>query len=393
MSDNMRKRIVDDKKNCIITGYDHLDEGFTMTITMAFFPESYPILMGDVLLSGPERKDDVYIPTIGNIHNTFPKGSGYSIVGLKQKLCILNDKLAVGWAGTYVIAKTVINELKNAASNRNFSIADVMSFWDHDLGQQDRDQIALIGFIKNHEMVHSFGFNYQKFQSERFGHVMLSGSGAQSIASSLNRLGKSPEFPSEINKLEKAVCTALCVSGDLLGQELITKEGLLQYFGGGVELVSLVKGRLTKIGNTTYLLWLLIADEDGNIIFTTPKNALKFTYHNDLLLVRTAEFNSSENALKFKCNDSRVHIIDSLLSTTEINSETDLPIPSFNSRWTLHYVVIHRSSGNFDLRYIVDYIANDGYKFHFVEDRDLIIKLEYSEAFLRQLHSAVFDEL
>lgn len=39
----------------------------------------------------------------------------------------------------------------------------------------------------------------------------------------------------------------------------------------------------------------------------------------------------------------------------------------------------------------MDYVANQEYKFHFIEENNLITKLEIKEEFLRQLHAAVVE--
>jgi hypothetical protein len=364
-----------------------------MTMTAAFFPESYPILMGDVLLSGPEVLDkQVHIPTIGNVDSVFPKGSGFTIVGLCQKLCILNDKLAVGWSGTRIAAWSVIKKLMEASSLHDFALDDVIYFWEHEVDKWYKENVSIIGLIKNGDVINSFGFNIHNLHSERFGHVILSGSGSHAMADCLSRLGPSPEYPSSTNILERAVATALTISTDMLGQELISPQGLLNYFGGGIELVSLVKGRFTKIGDITYLFWYVSEDGKRGITFSLPETALKFAYYQDCMLVRKAEFKPETGPLQLKCDDSAVHIIASIMRPFDGSTVGSIPIPSFNSRWTCHYVVIRKSDNTFKLRFIVDYVANQDYKFHFIEENNLITRLHVSEEFLHRLHAVVTAE-
>ena len=365
-----------------------------MTMTATFSPESYPILMGDVLISGPEIPGkQIHIPTIGSIDSVFPEGSGFTVIGLRQKLCILNDILAVGWSGTLVAAQTIIKQLMRASAERNFTLDDVMRFWEHEADKTCKENVSIIGLIKNGDLINSFGFNYLNLHSERFGNVILSGSGSHAMADSLARLGPSPEYPPNINVLEKAVATALTIATDMLGQELISPQGLLNYFGGGIELISLVKGRFTKIGDITYLFWYVNEDNEHNITFSLPETALKFAYYEDILLVRKAEFKAGGKILQLKCDDNRVYIIESILQHFDGSKVKNLPIPSFNSRWTCHYVVIRKSEGTFELRYMIDYVANQGYNFYFVEENNLITKLDVKEEFLRRLHSAVVEPI
>jgi len=361
-----------------------------MTMITAFFPEAYPILIGDVLISGLEIPGkQTHIPTIGSIENVFPGGSGYTVIGLRQKLCILNDSLAIGWAGTQVAAKVIIKQLMKASSEHNFTLDDVMHFWEREADEKSKETVSMIGLIKNGNMINSFGFNYQKLQSDRFGHVILSGTGSHALADSLDRLGPSPEYFSQINILERAVSTALFTASDMLGLELISPQGLLNYYGGGIELISLVKGKFTKISDITYLFWYLNEDDARSISFSLPDTALKFTYYGDLMLVRKAEFESRKEVLQVNCNN--VYIIESILQRFDTRNVRNIPIPSFNSRWTCHYVVVRKIDDTFTLRIIMDYVANQEYKFHFIEENNLITKLEIKEEFLRQLHAAVVE--
>ena len=65
-----------------------------MTIIAAFLVDNVPVILGDMLISGPELTDrDVGIPTIGDVTEVFPSNSGYSIVGMEQKIVVLSDDL------------------------------------------------------------------------------------------------------------------------------------------------------------------------------------------------------------------------------------------------------------------------------------------------------------
>jgi hypothetical protein len=360
-------------------------------MTAAFCVGSYPVLVGDILLSGLEvLGKQVHIPTIGNIDSVFPEGAGFSIVGLCQKLCIVNDRIAIGWAGRRFSAATVIKHLIVECAKREFTLEDITNFWENDVDKWHKDDLSLVGFIKYGNLINWFGFNFFQFCSQQFGDVYLSGTGVQATHDFLETLVQQ-EYPSGMNALEKATATALFVSTHMIGNELIRPEVLLNYFGGGAEIVSLVKGKFRKIGEITYVFWYVKENEDQTINFRLPKMALKFTYHEDFLLIRRGTFDESENPFVVKCDDHRVDIVEPIHKSFDISHAKNLSIPSFNSRWTCHFILVEEKNGSFSLRILQRHTGNGDYEFFFVENNGLIENLEMKEQFLRSLYSSVIQ--
>ena len=63
------------------------------------------MLMGDLLLSIKESRSTspALIPTAEDLSKVFPAGSTYVPSGLRQKIIVLSDTFALGWAGTRVM--------------------------------------------------------------------------------------------------------------------------------------------------------------------------------------------------------------------------------------------------------------------------------------------------
>lgn len=364
-----------------------------MTIVAAFCVEAYPVLFGDILLSGLETPGkQIHIPTIGTTGLVFPEGSGFSIVGLCQKLCIVNDRIAVGWAGRRISASIVIQHLSAQCAKREFTLEDIMNFWENDVDKWHKDDLSLVGFIKCRNRINWFGFNFLQYRSQRFGDVYLAGTGAQATGDFLETLIPQ-EHPSGMNALEKAIATALFASTHMLGNELIRPEVLLNYFGGGAEIVSLVKGRLRKIGEITYVFWYVEENKDYSIYFRLPSLALKFAYHEDFLLIRRATFDEGTKTSVFKCDDHRVDIVTPVHKSFDISCLKNLKPPSFNSRWTCHFILVKDNKESFSLRIVQRYTGSGDYEFHFDEKNGSIVKLEMKEKFLRTLYLSVTNDV
>ena len=84
-----------------------------MTLIARLAINDFPMLVGDLLLSGPsvpDTQDDV--PTTENLTAIFPAGSTYVPRGLRQKIAVVADNLVVGWTGRLITAQEVIAELR-----------------------------------------------------------------------------------------------------------------------------------------------------------------------------------------------------------------------------------------------------------------------------------------
>ncbi len=84
-----------------------------MTAICSLVTKVGPLVFGDLVVSGDEsdKSDQTLLPTVGQITNVFPKGSGYSIVGTGQKkVCLLGENLLVAWADDFIGSKHVISE-------------------------------------------------------------------------------------------------------------------------------------------------------------------------------------------------------------------------------------------------------------------------------------------
>ena len=99
-----------------------------MTLVASILGKGLPVLLGDLLISreGEVADSVISVPSVGEISAS---AFGYTAVQLRQKLCIINDGLAVGWAGSRTAATTVIRDLLSAAKGQEFSKTDLENFF------------------------------------------------------------------------------------------------------------------------------------------------------------------------------------------------------------------------------------------------------------------------
>src|SRR5258705_4335443 len=127
-----------------------------MTLIAAVGLDTFPVVFGDLLISGPEQPGAVpVIPLVGRVTNVFATRSEASILGLDQKVVLLDDNCVMAWAGNIEYARTTIRELRAIASNAPLSLLIIETY----LAQLDpivREEVSFIGWPKDGELVHQF---------------------------------------------------------------------------------------------------------------------------------------------------------------------------------------------------------------------------------------------
>ena len=156
-----------------------------MTLIAALTISNLPVLIGDALLSGEESGQNLAIPTIGNVSDVFPEGSGYTITGLRQKINIIDDNLVIGWAGSYIAAKTILSELKRQSNSKKLTRESIHDFFREIYRNPSEwganQEVAFLGYIADSEGIEHFEYSFNdcpiyQTNSSRYGDVKICGS-------------------------------------------------------------------------------------------------------------------------------------------------------------------------------------------------------------------------
>jgi len=79
------------------------------------------------------------------------------------------------------------------------------------------------------------------------------------------------------------------MTAHLLQLELMSYSSLLQFYGAGYEIASLIDGGLAKIGDITYLFWHV--DVSGNSIqLSYPYHVCRYAYRNGCLRFEVRDY-------------------------------------------------------------------------------------------------------
>lgn len=264
-----------------------------MTLILCAIPENCPVLFGDLLISGNEREGCIpSIPGVGKASDIFPEGSGYTITGLRQKVCLINDSFAIAWAGSLIAARVVISELSELSGKKEFSPDKIREYFDglgDDIKELGVSFIALFvdSVVGDQVRCCIITHNANSYGYTPFGSLFVSGSGHHKAIELLKKLRmENSSWEKAPTPEDQAISMAYYLGASFLNDDITSNDTLLNYFGGGYEAVIFLDGRLRKLNNTAYIFWQAHIEEDGGFSLSLPFKVFFHHYHNDFLGIR-----------------------------------------------------------------------------------------------------------
>lgn len=314
-----------------------------MTVVARFAIKGYPMLMGDLLLSIKDPSaSPVPIPTVEDLSKVFPAGSICVPSGLCQKIIVLSDTFALGWAGNLGVARDIITEVWQKNAESHFTRKTLQEHFDA-LDESVWENFGLVGFLEDDAGMMSFSCdNTTKFRTPLLGEVALLGSGTAGVRKVLEGIPSLPVGMGRTpNTLELSVSFGLQISGVLLNFEIATLDTLNDLYGGGYEIATILNQKLAKVDDITYLFWQASVDAKGGVrISRLPLKACRYSYHNDILLIRSAKFEDKENIRAF---EQRLFVVSPVYRDPDLKELQKITSPSFNARYLCNYFLIPKS--------------------------------------------------
>ena len=205
--------------------------------------------MGDLLLTGGNRRRLQYLPLLGRISSLPKSVRQLPLSSIAQKVAMLSPTVAVAWSGSFVVARRTLTDLRDFVLDRRaISGVDLLSCLDN-LDYGDWKHLSLIGLVARQEEVSDLFFhNANHKKHEAYGDVLAGGSGSGFLFSSMATL----DFKRELSRFSLLVAGAKA-----LVEELFTVYPLKMGFGGAYEFAFPKHGVITKIDNLLYIFWVV----------------------------------------------------------------------------------------------------------------------------------------
>lgn len=316
-----------------------------MTVVATFSMQSTcAVVFGDLLISGPEpTTGSTSIPTIGDVTNFYETGSGWTILGLRQKINLIGPNCAVAWAGSVIGARMAIAELKAIAVAGGLSASRINEFVARLGDDPETRDLSLVGWFSAGDQFMQFRHEAVEFDGRGLGNVHAAGSGVFAVRDLAQMLEPTPlaGLPT-VGSTEMALACGLSIMGNLLRIEHDTGHTLLHWFGGSYEVALFLQDGVRKIGDLTILLWRarVVA---GGIELGFPSFVIKQQYEKDILLIRSARFRTNESTGVPEALDEQSHAV---LPVDKYVPGIELPHPDMVSLQSpINCHVVHVTKG------------------------------------------------
>ena len=280
-----------------------------MTLIATLKMEGYIGLIGDLLISNNDidpHKIKIHLdtPTIQNINSVLKNGE---ISALAQKLALINNRIAIGWAGNFKDARSVIKNIYDAEMSSKLSYSDLMGILkSYGKGQ---DRFYLIGIITKFidgEIinVNYFGWDshkgliHPKEEGKFLKTLYRFGSGSEDLIDMVDRAigakkGESTSIGSGF------ILGTVGLMGNLIGEQLRHHSGVDLLYGGGYEGIVFRNTEMKKIDKILFVNLEIKKISNKFEISFFP--FIKVLYQNDVLkIVRYEIQNSSTNGGEFE---------------------------------------------------------------------------------------------
>ena len=313
------------------------------------------MLLGDLLLTGPEvAPRSVHLPTVGDSLQV--KVPGVTIYGVMQKVAIVNDSLMIAWTGSASKAQSMIRDLRERVTLGSFTIENLREYFESFKASKEKNEVQFVGtMIENGKML-NFATGGEVVPNDWFGEIRLAGTGSKDAKIFLQQM----ELPTLVDgggsatPLE-AVGRSLFLIGYLLQMEITNASTLVERFGAGYEIASIVNGRFAKIGDITYVFWQVDATSN-RVQISHPYQVFRYAYNNGVLAIRTARISQSSGK-ELSVTDEGVHLVESIFRSI---TKEDVELfrahpPNLNSRFLVNLFLMRFHDGPIHWFNRVDY--------------------------------------
>lgn len=263
----------------------HCREPKKMSMITFTDPNNMPVLIADSLISGLDNESTLETPDHPRgISGVFPEKSGFVPTYLARKTFLINSNLAIAMAGGEVHMRAFREDVQeHFRTHPDCSEAMVNRFL-HQYKEDQHGKIVLKNIDalllttsridKNKHIYHLMtpGIRQPDFveiTSSNLGTVLASGCGADSLRNAIQDIdtysfhGTGPT--ENWSNSDEAIARNLCLIARLHKVDELTGKMLLDYWGGGYEVIyRKVGGGLAYLHDYTIFFWTLDLQEDNS---------------------------------------------------------------------------------------------------------------------------------
>jgi hypothetical protein len=288
---------------------------------------SFPLMIGDLLMSSEEKNSEVQIPVfLKDVENRLPTNQKFFPFRLRQKIYVLTDNMCIGLAGLEFEMRLFLEDIKLYFKFHESSKKEIEKFYnEYDFSNFSGSSLLIMYAEKTKDghLIHQITrghWNYK--ESKMLEHLYTCGSGSKTFMEFSDYYG---EFYESQNtpSLNRAISLNFAILCNILSVERITLETIKSYWGAGFETIYFDGNKFKKITDITFLICTGKVNLDDESYEIAPFIALNFRYHNEILVITSTDFKKVEGyavlPLTMKKEDVDINQIPNI---TNFNSHT-----------------------------------------------------------------------
>ena len=250
------------------------------------------ILIGDILMTSETRGQEVGIPTfLGGVDAQLPPEQNFYPYSLRQKIYVIEDQLAVGFAGYESEIKPILEDLRTYFRYKQVTFDNLKAFLnDWDLTQFSNSAAYILIAEKNERATiiqHCMIGAWSKGASKTYEEVTACGTGtADFIKAAAQSIIASGE--GNTNHLHETIALNYILLIKILGNERLSLDTIKNYWGAGFEMIYYDENSFKKVDDITFLFWNGTLDLETGAFEVQPFLILNYKYYEDLLVINAS---------------------------------------------------------------------------------------------------------
>jgi hypothetical protein len=292
--------------------------------------------MGDLLITTNLPGNLTEIPTfLDSVDAAMPSNQQSFPLGLRQKLYLINDQIALALAGNVYQMTTFLEDIKNFFKFHTTTYQNLNSFMEGYDQESVLDCSILVIIVESFEEalvpnILAFG-NWERYTDPLIENGLITGTGKRAFFDKLQLISRDNSAHSDLRN------TNLILLSLFLADERYTLDSIIDSWGAGFEVIEFYEGKFRKMDNLTYVICHTEINEEGTSLTNIPFLVMHYTYHGEILTINTYLDN------EFK----RYGVLPLDIKKENFDSSQIPDYNGFESTQVLCTFVVKKKNGNF----------------------------------------------
>lgn len=309
-----------------------------MTVVAIFLDAAEPVILGDMLVTGVEQS--LPIPAIGAPTNLFP--DGHALSGMCQKITVLTTDCVLGWAGSAVGARWIINGLRKLSVERTLTLSTVNDFLD----AEDVDtwnNLSIIGMATHispsghrSTMIFHRGTVERFWAGNEYGNVLTIGCGIDALK---EQIEDCPRVTDPNDHSQSAMHIRVwALAALLLRSEHANGYPIVNFaIGGAYEVASYEDDSFRKIYDVGHIAYNVTVRSTGRIDFGNPMFGLRNLPLGRYTAIRSVRIDANPLTGTVNFPNDSLDLVPGVEDYFKTIKKSEIPtFPSLNASFTYH---------------------------------------------------------